>query len=367
MDKRLEEVAEGIQAISSFDGEALTEVSNRLDSVNTGIESLQSINRDLADTVSIGAASIGRNLEAGLEKVSASTTAAGQMVSGSMIAAGAMISIALVGVGAILHYRERMDQVRHQERLEFDELASDAGKARRELKLASALLFVGDASQARKHIERSLRLFPTSADTFRMRSIVESIRSDHAAAALSLKTALRLADENEFLPHVNNINHTISDSVCDAISVSIVSQLAHEMALLEQEQGALELLDERLPNHPWSVDLHYVRLRILCKAGEWDSRYEACVRKIVDLSPQHFNLLFLDRQLGTQLQSTRTCLSRFRDEAEKALRDKCRALISISKGRADLKILDLPESGRGSYVEIRNAANGVGKEMAQYR
>jgi tetratricopeptide (TPR) repeat protein len=367
MDKRLEEVTEGIQAISAFDGDALTEVSNRLDSVNSGIESLQSINRDLADTVNAGAASIGRNLEAGLEKVSGSTTAAGQMVSGSMITAGAMISIALVGIGAVLHYRGLMDQVRHQERLDFDELASDAGKARRELKLASALLFVGDASQAGKHIERSIRLFPTSADTFRMRGIVESVRSDHAAAALSLKTALKLADDNEFLPHIKDVNRMISDSACAAIHVSIVSQLAHEMALLKQEQEALDLLDLRIPDHPDSVDLHYVRLRILSKTGQWNDRCGDCVRELVELSPPHFNLLFLDQQLGNQIDQTRAFLNRIRDEAESALKNKSRTLVSISKGKADLRLLNLPESGKGSYVDLRKAISGVGKELARYR
>jgi len=200
-----------------------------------------------------------------------------------------------------------------------------------------------------------------------MRSIVESIRDDHKEAALSLKTALKLADDNEFLPHFNNINHTISDSVCDAIYVSIVSQLAHELALLGQEQGALELLDSRLSDHPESVDLHYVRLRILSKTSEWNNRYEDCVRQIVDLSPQHFNLLFLDKQLGDQLDPTRIFLSRVRNEAEIALKNKCRALISISKGKADLQLFNLPETGKGSYVDIRNAASGVGNEMTQYR
>lgn len=211
MDRRLEEVTEGIELLSTLDEEALTEVSNRLDSVSSGIETLQSINRDLGDTLSTAAASlrdtvsdaghgvsrsigtVGRSLEAGLEKVSGNALAAGAMVSGSMIAAGAMISAALAGVGAVLQYRERMDQIRHKERLEFDELASDAGKARRELKLATTLLFVGDASQAEQHLRESLRLFPTSAETFRVRSIVESIRDDHTSATLSLKTALKLA------------------------------------------------------------------------------------------------------------------------------------------------------------------------------
>ena len=385
MDKRLEEVTEGIESLSTLDEEALTEVANRLDSVNSGIETLQSINRDLGDTLSTEAASlrdalgdaergvsrsisaVGRNLETGLEKVSGSTIAAGAMVSGSMIAAGAMISSALAGVGAVLMYRERMDQIRHKERLEFDELASDAGKARRELKLATTLLFVGDAPQAEQHLRKSLRLFPTSAETFRVRSIVESIRDDHTAAALSLKTALKLADDDEFLPHINNINLTISDSVCDAISVSIVSQLAHELALLGQEQGALELLDSRLPDHPESIDLHYVRLRILSKTGEWNSRYEDCVRQIVELSPQHFNLLFLDKQLGDRLDPTKTFLKRVRDETENVLKNKCRALITISKGQADLKRLNVPKSGKGSYADLRSAERGVGKELSRYR
>src|ERR1035438_2860375 len=93
MDKKLEEVNEGIASISSLDGEALTEVANRLDSVHSSIETLQSINQDIGDTLSSEARLLrdavadaergvtrsidnaGRNVEAGLEEVAGSAIA----------------------------------------------------------------------------------------------------------------------------------------------------------------------------------------------------------------------------------------------------------------------------------------------------
>jgi len=322
---------------------------------------------DVGQSISESISTSGRDLERGLRELSGSTIVAGVMMREGMIAAGAMISSALAGVGAALYYRDRMDQIRHTERLEFEELSSDAGRARRELKVATTLVCVGDAAQAADHLKESIRLFPTSAETFRVRSIVESVQGDHAAAALSLKTALRLADDDEFLPHFNNINDTLSESTQDAISVSIVTQLAYELSLLAREPEALELLDRKLIDRPSSVDLHHVRLRILSKTAEWDARHDLCIREIVELSPVHFNILHLDNQLGDRLAATRVVLKRLRSDAEIALKNKSRALIAVSKGHADLSLLNLPTEGKGSYCDLRRATNEMTMKILEYQ
>lgn len=188
-----------------------------------------------------------------------------------------------------------------------------------------------------------------------------------STARRSWPYAYKLADDDEFLPHINNINRTVSDSVCNAISVSVVSQLAHELALLAQGKEALELLDSRLSYKPGSVDLHYVRLRILSKTDEWDRRYEDCVRQVVELSPLHFNLLFLDKQLGDRLDATQAFLKRVKKETEQLVKNKSRALVVISRGQADLRLPNAAELGKGSYADLRTTADVLGQELIRYR
>jgi len=402
MNKTLEEVNDAIADLSKHDERALEEISGGLESVHDSFEALQGniqslqssqeiiseemqakveavrdavADAEVAVTDSIGDAGAtvarsidegGRNVRAGIDDVGKAISSGFGAVSGSVIAAGAMVMNALAGVGAVLQYRERMDQLRHKERLQFDEETSDAGRARRELKAAAAMLFAGDPSQAEAHVTNSLSLFPSSAETFRIRSIVENLKGEHLKASISLKAALKLAEDGDLLPQIMNVNETVVEGMREAVYVSSASQLANELALLSQESTALSLLEDGIEKYPKNTDLHLVRLRTLGKTPVWDDRFGDYVTQLVKLSPRYFNILFLDHQLGRRLNETQEFLKRLKSDTLVALRNKKRTLMVVSTGQAELAIAQTIEQGSGNFEELVATIGGVVQEIRRY-
>ena len=280
---------------------------------------------------------------------------------------------ALAGIGAVMQYRERMDQLRHKERLQFDkerlqfdEEASDAGRARRELKAAAALLFAADPSQAEEHVVNSLKFFPSSAETFRVRSIVEILKGEHKKACISLRAALKLANDGGLMPNNMNVNETVVEGMQEAVYVSCLSQLTSELALFSQEIEALQLLDDGIKRYHNNTDLQLVRLRILSKTPAWDSRYGECIARLVKLSPRYFNMLFLDHQFGRRLGETQSFLKHLRSDTLLALQNKMRTLMVVSKGEAEFSLSPDFEQGSGSFEGLIATIGNVGREIRRH-
>lgn len=370
MNMTLGEVNEGIAALSEHDDRALEDISDGLRSIHGSFDSIQDSQNANAEVlrgaVTDAQFAISESITQGAVGVGRVAIFGAVAISGSIIAAGAMIMKALTGIGAALQHRERMDDLRHKERLQFDEEISDAGRARRELKAAAALIFAGDPSQAEIHVINSLRLFPSSAETFRIRSVVENLKGEHEKACVSLKAAMKLAEDGDLFPNVMNLNKAVGDGAHEAVLASSTIQLAGELALVSKETIALELLEQGVEKFPANTDLHLARLRTLSKTPAWEKRAAEWIARLVELSPKYFNILFLDQQLGERLGEMQSLLKRLKSSKLVALRNRKQALMLVSQGQAQFEIAQAIEHGSGSFEELAAVSEGVTQEIRRY-
>ena len=346
MNQSLSEVSSGIEALSEFNERALDEMSEKYSDMLDAQERVVDSNRQISDDITrIGlgisdAVNTSSFVNAkGYEHIGKAINDAGEKSFIGSIVTGQMISSALVGIGAILQYRERMEQLRHKERMSFKEENSDAGKARRELKTAASILFAGDPSQALNHLSKSLKLFPSSAETFRLRSVIESRQENHNAAIVSLKTSLKLADENYLFPSIQNLDGSITDELYERVITSSITQLSQEFAVIGQLNDAINYLSNGVDLFPNNSDLQFQRIRILSKTNLWEKSFEEYISNLVDLSPKHFNILYSDLQLNRKKKQVQGYLKSISAERRTQLQNKKQALTILTEGNSkELKL-----------------------------
>lgn len=379
MNKSLSEISSGIDILSEFNERALDEISDKysdmLDAQDRIVESNERIAEDItragwdvSDAVNAsslvnakGYEHIGKSINEAGNKAFIGSIVAGI---GSIVA-GSMISSALIGIGAILQYRERMEQLRHKERISFNEENSNAGKARRELKTAASILFAGDPKQAETHLKNSLNLFPSSAETFRLRSIIESTQEKHKEAIVSLKTALKLAEDNNLFPSLLNIDGSITNELYERVITSSLTQLSQELAITGQLNDAINYLTNGVDLFPNNSDLQFQRIRVLSKTNFWERNFEEYISTLVDLSPKHFNILYSDLQLKKKKKQVQGYLKSIKSEKQIQLQNKKQALTILSEGKSkqleafnnQSRLDDL------SFVNIVNLTDTLTKEM----
>jgi tetratricopeptide (TPR) repeat protein len=352
LNESVEEVQSAMMTLAEHGQDSLEELSNGFESIRNGFDALKESQSTMVDAVRAEISSTRASLEGGLGQVS-----------GSIMASAAMTMSALAGIGAVMQYRERMDQLRHKDRLQFDEEASDAGRARRELKAAFAFLTCGDPEQAESHVNQSIRLFPSAAESFRIRGIVEHLLGRHDKACTSFRVALKLADDGDLLPNIDNVNDTVDDETHQAVFVSATSQLAQGLAILTKEEQATDLLDKAIERYGAEVDLHIMRIRALSKTPAWSERYRACLSELVHLSPMHFNVVFLDQQLGRHLEQAQIYLKEIRNEAATSFQNKRTALAVVSRGRI---VPTTPTiSGSTNFPVVVAAVENVSKQLEE--
>ncbi len=353
MSKSLDEISSGIDSFTELTENSLDDISNKYSEIIQTQERIAESNEVIGENINNAANQIANNIEdagteiseslnkisstneIGYNKVSDSISKAGFNSMVGNIISGAMISSALIGIGAILKYRERMEQLRHKEKMGFKEETSDAGKARRELKTAASLLFAGDPKQAQSHIQNSLKYFPSSAETFRIRSIIESREEKHTEAIISLKTSLKLAEEKCFYPSILNIDGSITDELYETIYTTSLAQLSQELALIGMTNQAIEYLNHGIGNFPKNTDLHFQRLRMLNKTDLWDNSYEDYLIKLIELSPQHFNIVYTDLQLTKRKSELQNTLKKIKSEKVNILLNKRQTLNVLTEGKSE--------------------------------
>lgn len=361
MNRNLNEVNEGIDRLAAISEKALEEASDHYERIsddiaNAGFNISDSINESTI---------VNRD---GYDKISKSIEDAGHEAMIGSIIAGVIISSALVGIGAILQYREQMDQLRHKERLRFDEESSDAGRARRELKTASTLLFVGDPKQADRHILKSLKYFPTSAETFRLKSIIESRQDKHKEAIISLKAALKLTEENHLIPSLLNIDGSITEGLYERVYTSSVTQISQELSMTGKVDEALEYLDTGIGIFNENTDLQFQRIRTLSKSKLWENKFEGYITNLVDHSPKHYNILFSDLQLRKKKKDIHDALKRIKLNKEIQFQNKNQALGMLSQGRSEMlyEIDNNLNFDNLSYLNLVSNIHDLTEEIKRY-
>lgn len=356
--KTAEEIRDDVESLAAHNEEAMQEISEQL-------EASRRANDEAADQIS-SAISEGTNaVTSGLNRVDGTLQTGFSHVVGAVMASGAMIFQGLVGIGALISFRERMDQLRHKERLEFDEEASVAGSARRELRTAAVMMSVGDLKQAHHHVERSLDLFPASAETFRLRSIIESRWGKHDSAIISLRAALKLAMTGDLLPNIQNLNQTVTSNAKRRIEVSGVSQLALEMNIIGKEAEALEVLSSYVKKFPSDSGLQVIRVRTLAKTPQWKTLSERYIADLVDGAPEQFNVLFIDTQLGQKLHEAQEILRQVFSSRAKQVEERKRALMIVSRGESEL-VTSTEMADTSNFLGVAQTLRRLGKEIENY-
>lgn len=383
MTKSLSDISSGIDNLSQLNEDSLEEISERYSEMidaqeriseeiyNSG-KTIAESNERITDEISQAGLNISENISKsstnisnaindssllnvkGQYKISESIDNAGRNSMIGSIISGAMISSALVGIGAILKYREQMEALRHKEKMSFNEETSDAGKARRELTTAASILFAGNINQAEIHLKNSLSLFPSSAETFRLRSIIESKKELHNEAIISLKTALNLSKERNLFPSINNINGYITDEFYEKVVTSTLSQISQEFAFTKQLPQAIHYLSDGIEQFPNNPDLQFQRIRILSKTNLWEKHFEEFISLLVKISPKHFNILYTDLQLRKKKKEIQQHLTKINKDSQKQLQNKKQALMMLSEGKAKQlsAFLDNPKIESFSFTEL---------------
>ena len=375
MNRSISEVNQGIDTLSSLNERALEQASEHYDAMLEANDRMIESNERMSDDITRAGEDISSSINAstvvnahGYEKISKSVEKAGHDAMIGSIVAGAMISSALIGIGAILQYREQMEQLRHKERLRFDEESSVAGRARRELKTASTLLFVGDPKQAENHIKNSLKLFPSSAETFRLRSIIESRQGKHSEAIISLKAALKLGEENHLFPSLLNIDGSITNELYERVITSSLAQLSQEFSLTGKINDAINYLDNGVKLFPENSDLLFQRIRVLSRTNFWERHFESYISNLVDLSPKHFNILFSDLQLHKKKKEIRSVLKTIKADKTQQLENKKQALTMLSQGNSKQLAIINKQSRLDdlSFVTIVNHTDNLTTEIKKH-
>ena len=290
MNKSLKDINSGINILSELNESSLDLISGHnlriIDSQNRIVESNQKLSeniqnigfgisdaiKDSTDSLAENIDSIGIDISAalnystevnatGYRQISDSIYDTGDKLVNAGLMAAEMVSSSLIGIGGILQYRERMDQLRFKTKMRFNDESSVAGKARRELLTATAFLVSGDLMQAEKHLNKSIKYFPSSAETFRILSIAQSKQEKHNDAITSLKVALELANHNKLFPIYNSNQKSTHFNNYEKIKVSTLAQLTQEYAIENQLNKALSALNEGIQEFPDNSDLHFQRDR----------------------------------------------------------------------------------------------------------
>lgn len=292
----------------------------------------------------------------------------------------AEVSDALIGIGSVLDYRERMDELRHEAKLALEEEKSVAGQARRAIEAATLLLPI-DLDQAHAFITKAIELFPTAADGFRIRGIIESMLEDHNAATKSLQMAVELARRGKVTPSLRGHDDPSGSTQRKALA-SASMQLSHELVLSGETDIALKVLTRSLrdlPNHP---DLIHGTVKILVSMDRYDGSYESAIRTLVLESPRHFNLLYLGRQFTQpQRHRVRETLLRIQDTQAQHLFHRSSYLAVASGGRSQfpnqiehlwdhghppfavvMKMLQLSQSESKRWMTSSSRRQGEGKK-----
>lgn len=363
--KTAEEIRDDVESLAAHNEEGLQELSEQLEASRQANEELKEGLDTAADQIS-SAVSEGTNaVTSGLDKVDDNLQTGFSHVVGAVVTSGTMVYQGLVGIGALISFREQMDQLRHEERLKFDEEASVAGSARRELRTAAVMMSVGDLEQAYHHVKRSLDTFSASAETFRLRSIIESRWGKHDAAITSLRAALKLAETGDLLPNIQNLNRTVAKNSKGRIEVSGASQLALELNLVGKEIEALEVLSNYVGIFPSDGGLQVIRVRTLAKTPRWDALKEQFIAGLVDTAPEQFNVLFVDPQLGAKLPDAQGILRRIFSSRAQQVEERKRALMIVSKGESGL-VTSAEMLDTSNFLSVARTLRKLSEEIENY-
>lgn len=356
------EIRESISSFATLNQDTVREISSGFQAMREGMVSFEDAQESMANAIADGSNTIVDAISSTCDEVGDRIDHAGNLVAGRIdqsnsifskgfgtltkgmlggaaiigggfIAGAAILSYAIAGVGAILMYRERMDALRHEENLKFQEETSDAGRARRELLAASALIFAGDSSRAQRHVLRSIDLYPSAAESFRLLAITQDLEGYHEQACKSLKAAIKLAEDGHYAPIFRKDKNMQRTQTVEPNVVPIVGQLAHEMALIHQADGAAQMVHDYCGRYPSNRDLHFLRLRMLSKTNLWEREAADCISGLVTTWPEYFNLVYVDAQLGNKLPDAQQILSGVRQNFQESVSNKEHVLMLLSKGQ----------------------------------
>ncbi len=375
MNKTLSEINLGIDNLSEFNEKSLDLASERNSKIFEIQNELAENNQILSDNLMGLSSDISGALnnlsdisDKGYEQISNSIFETGEKIFNSNITAAEIMSTSIIGIGAILQYRERMEKLRFKIKMNFKEEKSISGIARRELMAASAIVFAGDPIQAEKHLDKSISLYPLSAETYRIKSIIESIKGKHNDSIISLKTALSFTNNNYLYPYLNLTDNKIAIDEYEKIKVSIISQLSQEYSIINQIDNALSILNNAIIEFPNNTDLHFQRLRTLSKHEQWLKKFEEYIFEILMLSSKYYNLIYLDFQLISKKNDIQRYLkSIFKDKKER-LNNLTRVLLALSEGKSEKanalnyknRIDSLSYTSIVKYIdEIQNEINSI--------
>ncbi len=356
--------AESLSKTAEEIQEAITDLS---ESNQEQLERISAASEDVADRVEAGTQLMGQKLDS----LESSVEHGMNKVASASLASGVLGYIGLIGVGQMIAFRERMDQLRHEQReraawslhrehMRLEEAASVAGRARRELSAAAALLAAGDSQQAAKHVDQSIRLFPSAADSLRIRGVLESQRGEHKQAEVSLKAAIALAEQGQLFPILHGRNKQVDGNRQMELMLTCAVQAAYEQRLLGRHDDAVKMLESYVRRYPRSADGQLQYLRLLANSKAWDASYDAVIRQAVALNPKLFVLLYVDAQLRSVADDVRRSLDDCREQSMKALQGRVTALQVASGGRTGLDIQVRDDS---NYVALARLHEKVAKQI----
>lgn len=353
LSKTAEEIQEAITGLSESNQEQLERIS--------------AASADVADRVEARTQFLGQKLDS----LESSVEHGMNKVASASLVSGVLTFIGLIGVGQMIVFRERMDQLRHEEReraawsrhrerMRLEEEASVAGRARRELSAAAALLAAGDSQQAARHVDQSIHLFPSAADTLRIRGVLESQRGEHKQAEVSLKAAITLAEQGQLFPVLHGRSKQVDGNRQMELMLTCGVQLAYEQRLLGRYDDAVKVLESYVRRYPRNADGQLQYLRLLANSKAWAACHEAVIRQAVALNPKLFNLIYVDAQLRSVADDVHRSLNDCREQSMNALQGRVTALQVASGGRngADIELRD-----DSSYVALARLHEKVAKQI----
>lgn len=374
LSKSADNIRDGIGELSKLDGlavERLSQVSSSVaelgDDLSRSIDdvgamvsdSLSTAKYDIVDAIEISADAIAAEVRDGTNRVTTAVDRSALVNTIGFVGLGTMVSSVgdrvteakdsievgfeavlegFVGVGAALDYRERMDELRHESKMVLLEEASVAGRARRSIAAASALIRI-DPEEAYANVRRAIETFPTAGEAYRIRGTVQSILGKHEEAIKSLRAAVKLSEDGNVLPILRR-KQSRSDPLTRRAVVSSTVQLSHELLVVGDSTQAVNMLQSALQSNPSHPDLQFALIKVLARDDRWASSHAQLISELVLSSPRYFNLLFLGRQ--------------FPRERRRDLQQVLMEILKVESRRLHYKsgYLDMLSHGRSEWLRL---------------
>jgi hypothetical protein len=255
------------------------------------------------------------------------------------------VNDSLVGLGELIEFREQMDAARHGEAMALHEDASQAGSARRNMQSARAQLFI-NPDEALFRAAKAVDDFPSTADTYQLRGICESVLSDHAAAARSFETALSHAKCGR--AHSSLFGQGSDQKKMDRLKTALSVQLGFELLQTKCPTDAIKSVQHWAPSYDTNPAALLSVIKFDAFNTSWTQDVGQNIAELVRLSPKHFSLLFADTQIPlSRLSEVREKLRELETSLTAELERLLHFVDTKTHGTSPLLTSDPPKGRKG--------------------